>query len=251
MAIRVVPLMSPYALAAGQTVVARVKEFGKLPAEITTDYRSWHDAHDAFAAAAPADPGARALDPFVDRAITLPAHVCALLLDAYQNAPVALNAAQTERVDAARTIRAVYPADLRDVTNVVFIEEWGVVHTILGRLTDDAPVAKAVQRLGLAPDVTFARSLHALYGQALGLSAEGPPSASATALGTWNDRFKDLLVAATYWSRKMPGLTALFVDPYTQQLAAQREATRRERHKQATKAAASETSPKGSPASTT
>jgi hypothetical protein len=175
------PLSTPYAMAVGDAVLARVKAFGKLPADTKNDSESWREAHQRLgAAAAPAGPDARALDPFVDRAVLAPAKACQAIVEAYEGVPVELDGAQRRRLDDARAVLAIYGDDLRAIVTVPYVEEWNAVRDVLVRFASEPGLAAALKRLGLEPDVALARALHARYGAALGpVGAISPGRAAA------------------------------------------------------------------------
>jgi hypothetical protein len=225
------PLSTPYAMAVGDAVLARVKAFGKLPADTKDDYESWREAHQRLgAAAAPAGPDARALDPFVDRAVLAPAKACQAIVEAYEGVPVELDDAQRRRLDDARAVLAIYGDDLRAIVTVPYVEEWNAVRDVLVRFASEPGLAAALKRLGLEPDVALARALHARYGAALGIgAADVGGDDEAARLAAWNEAFARLLVAATYLGRKTPGLLELFAEPYEAHLAKQREVSARAR----------------------
>jgi hypothetical protein len=224
------PLSAPYAMAVGDAVLARVKAFGKLPADAKDDYEAWRDAHQRLGAvAAPAGPDARALDPFVDRAVLAPAKACQAIVEAYEGVPVKLDDAQCRRLADARAVLAIYGDNLRAIVTVPYIEEWNAVRDLLARFAGEPALAAAIKRLGLEHDVALARALHARYGAALGIGAGADGDDEAARLSAWNEAFARLLVTATYLGRKTPGLLALFAEPYEAQLAKQRAVAARAR----------------------
>lgn len=228
MSIQVRPLLGPYAQAAGEMIRARVVSFGALPDALAEAHSTWEAAHDALGAA-PAGAGAQQIDPFVDRVVLLPAYICQEILRAYADVPIKLTERQAQRAADARTLLDAFGDDLRSLVNVPFIEEWAAVGDLLRRLREEQPLVAAIARLGLADDIDLCARLHAVYGQALGLSSDTPRDSREARVAAWNSAYRELLVGASFLERKHPGLLDVFAAPHAAQLRKQQEAGSRQR----------------------
>jgi hypothetical protein len=237
MVLRLRPLVGPYAIAAGDAILKRAAEFSRLPEEILGDFGKWRDAHHALADLVhPAGPDARIVDPFLDRAVLLPARICQQIIDAYTDAPVPLTEAQQQRIAAARLLLPVFGSDLR-LVNLPFVEEWVAVRDVIQRLGTQADLVAALALLGLGPDLELIKSLHAVYGEALGIGAqEAATPDQDIRIASWNATFQELMVAAQFLDRKAAGLITLFAAPYQEQLGRQQEVAARLRAKGVVKA---------------
>jgi hypothetical protein len=228
MSIQVRPLLGPYALAAGEMVLARVKAFGELPPLLQESYATWL-AHQQTLTLLPDGPRVRFLDPFLDRALLLPAYLCQEIINTYADVPVPLSDSQRQRLEDARALVTLFGDDLRVLVNIPFVEEWAAARDILRRLSEDKGLADATKRLGLTDDVALCASLHEAYGKALGISLDVNKNSLERKVAEWNDSFRELLIGASFLERTVPGLYALFSEPHAEQLRKQQETLARQR----------------------
>jgi hypothetical protein len=229
MVLKLRPLVGPYAIAAGDAILRRVTEFARLPDEIQADFGKWRDAHHALAEhIQPAGPDARIVDPFLDRAVLLPARICQQIIEAYSDVPVPLPEASGRRLAAARLLLPVFGSDLRSIVNLPFVEEWIAVRDLLQRLGTEPDLVAALALLGLGPDLELIKALHVVYGQALGIGAgESAAPDQEISIAAWNTSFQELMVAAQFLDRKAAGLINVFAVPYQEQLGRQQEVAAR------------------------
>ncbi len=237
MVLKLRPLVGPYAIAAGDAILRRVSAFAKLPDEIQADFGKWRDAHHALGDLVhPAGPDARIVDPFLDRAVLLPARICQQIIEAYTDVPVPLAEAHQQRLAAAKLLLPVFGSDLRALVNLPFVEEWVAVRDVIKRLSSEPGLIAALSLLGLTADLELIKSLHSVYGEALGIAAqEASAPDQEICIAAWNTSFQDLMVAAQFLDRKAAGLINLFATPYQEQLGRQQEVAARLRAKGAVK----------------
>jgi hypothetical protein len=223
MTLHVYQLDAPHASAAGTTIVANVASFGPLPGEMNEEYAAWLAAHQALQESVSRAQKAHDIDPGLDRAVTAPAAICDEIQEAYERQSVTLSDGQHQRLADAVLVRSAFPSDLRKVVNVAYVVEWAAVRDILQKIDSSKELQEAIARLALGEDVDLIRALHGEYGKALGVTVAtlSPEQDPALRLGSWNQSFRQLLVAAEFLSKTHKGLLEVFARPYSDQLARQ------------------------------
>jgi hypothetical protein len=214
------PLSAPYALAAGKTIQETVSHRTEpLPEQLQSDYQSWLASQTSLQAKPISDDAKlRPFDAAVDRFSTLPAKFADLLIESYSAATAPLSDQQKSRLDDARSLRAIFPADLREITSLKWIVEWSTVSSLIQSLTADPKLRAIIERFGLNQEVDLLVASHKLFGDRLGLTSTGSSSDQEQLVASWNERFTTLLVSATYWDRQFPGILGVFDGPYQEQL---------------------------------
>jgi hypothetical protein len=233
MALKTEPLLADYAVVAGARIVENAAASPKLPEKVQQRYLAWREANEKLTASRRQFRGdIRVLDGALDRAVGVPAHIIQAILDGYSDTVAPLDDEQRQRFDDALAIHAVFGSDLRTITALPYPQEWASIRDVLHAL-QQGELAPAVQRLGLAPDVRRIASLHALYGERLGITGPGGASDEAQAIAAWNHAMHALLVSVAFFEDEHPELKPTFEAPYLQQLAAQRKAAADDRKRSA------------------